>query len=93
MEEHAPPAGIQDVKGYPSPKPFTGRQTDAVPFLSRLKAFYTAKPNAMKFTRNRILVACEYMADSTISKSWANLVRKAIAEGINNNNYYDMGRV
>ena len=88
FEDDPPLAGIEDVKSFPEPKPFTGHQSDAEPFMIRLKAYFTAKPKAMRFTRNRILVACGLLT-SNRTAAWAALVRKAIATGTNNGYYYD----
>ena len=87
-EEHQVPAGIEDVKGFPDTDPFNGQQTDAEPFMDRLKAYFAAKPKAMRFTRNRILYACTLLKDGG-TKAWAALVRRAIANGTNNEYYYD----
>ncbi|KAF9642874.1 hypothetical protein BDM02DRAFT_3192550 [Thelephora ganbajun] len=51
-EEHTVPTGMDDVKGFPTPDPFSGQQMDAAPFIIRLKAYCTAKPKAMCFTQN-----------------------------------------
>ncbi|KAF9642454.1 hypothetical protein BDM02DRAFT_3193205 [Thelephora ganbajun] len=87
-EEHSVPAGMDDVKGFPTPDPFSGQQTDAAPFIIRLKAYCTAKPKAMRFTRNRILFACDLLKNYR-SHTWSKLVRRSIAEETNNDYYYD----
>ena len=88
FEQHDVPTGIEDVKTFPEPDPFNGGQTDAEPFIGRLLAYFTAKPKAMKFTRNRILFTCELLKHKRVAP-WSNLVCKAIAEGVNNAYYYD----
>ena len=87
-EEHQVPVGFKDVKGFPDPEPFTGAKTDAEPFMERLKAYFAAKPEAMKFTKNRILYATTLMKASK-TFAWAQLVRKAIALENNNDYYHD----
>ena len=87
-EEHPVPTGIEDVKSFPDTDPFNGQKTDAEPFMDRLKAYFAAKPKAMKFTKNRILYSCTLLKDPH-SQPWAALVRKAIANGINNE--YSLG--
>ena len=87
-EEHQVPTGFKDVKGFPDPEPFTGFKTDAEPFMERLKAYFQAKPEAMKFTKNRILYATTLMKASG-TNAWSQLVRKAIALETNNEYYHD----
>ena len=87
-EEHQVPAGIEDVKSFPMPAPFDGRQVDAEPFIIRLKAYFVAKPKAMRYTRNRILTACNLLNNKKTA-AWASLVSKALATGTNNSYYYD----
>ena len=88
LEQHPVPAGIKDVKSFPHPDSFKGTKTDAEPFISRLKAYFMAKPEAMKFTQSRILYATEHLKNP-LTNPWASLVRKAISEGLNNAYYYD----
>ena len=69
--------GIKDIKDFPAPEPFTGRQTDATPFIWRLLGYFKAKPESMRFTRARILYACTLLQEG-IAKTWANNVQHAI---------------
>ena len=88
MEEHVVPAGITDIKDVKSPDPFNGFKQDALDFMVCLKAYFVAKPKAMRFTRSRILFACDFLKHPKTAH-WAALVRKVIAEGTNNDYYYD----
>ena len=87
-EDDPPPAHMKDVKSIKDATPFSGRREDARPFLTRLKAYIKARPNAMRYTRNRILYAVDLMNNS-VSRTWASMVRKAIAEDLDNEYYFD----
>ena len=88
-ETHAVPPGIRDNKAIKDAEPFSGAQTDADPFSIRLKAVFQAKPNAFQYTSNRVLYACDLLSRTKVSKPWAELVRKSIAQGVNDQYYYD----
>ena len=87
-EEHPVPVGITDIKNFPKPDEYKGSKLDAEPFIIRLKAYFSATPKAMKFTRARILYTCDLLKHPK-TNGWAELVRKAIATGTNNEYYYD----
>jgi hypothetical protein len=87
-QDSPPPAGIEDVKGFPSPDPFKGTQTDARPFIIRVKAYFAAKPKAMRYTRSRILFTCDLLKVAKTAP-WASSVKRAIAEATNGPHYYD----
>ena len=87
-EEHQVPAGMKDVKSIKDARPFTGERSDAKPFLTRLKAYFQARPNAMKFTKNRILYTVDLMG-ARKRRIWSSMVRKAIAEQLDNEYYFN----
>ena len=87
-EEHQVPAGMKDVKSIKDARPFTGERSDAKPFLTRLKAYFQARPNAMKFTKNRILYTVDLMG-ARKCRIWSSMVRKAIAEQLDNEYYFN----
>ena len=88
-QSHAVPPGYRDNKAIKDPDPFTGAQTDADPFIVRLKAVFQAKPNSFLYTSNRILYTCDLLSKTKVSKPWAELVRRSIAQGTNDHYYYD----
>ena len=87
-QEVVPTPGMEDIKGYPAPTPFTGEQEDAIPFLGRLKSYFAAKPRALRFTKFKILYACPFMMHQK-SKAWASLVKKSITDEQLTPYYYD----
>jgi hypothetical protein len=87
-EEHVVPTGIEDLKGIDLPDAFNGRKSDVENFIVRLKAYFSAKPKNMRYTRHRILCACDLLKHES-TRPWSDAVRKAIATGINNEYYFD----
>jgi hypothetical protein len=88
MYEEETPQGMKDSKTIKDAKAWNGTKEDIEPFIVRLKAYYKSRPNAMRFTRNKILYALDLL-DHSRSKTWASLVRKAIAEDEDNRYYFD----
>ena len=89
LEEHQVPVGMEDIKGFPTPAAFTGQKTDAEPSMVCPKAYFAAKPKASKFTKNRILLTLSLLKKNPRSATWAKLVERAIANGINDQYYFD----
>jgi len=87
-EEHHVPTGIEDIKSFEVPSPFTGAHTDAHNFMIRLQAYFSAKPKAMRFTKNRILLTVQLLKKA-ISRHWAELVERSVSQGVNDSNYFD----
>jgi hypothetical protein len=87
-EEHPVPAGIEDIKGLELPDSFNGRKSDALNFIVRMKAYFSAKPKNMKYTKTRILTTCDLLKHET-TRPWSDAVRKAIATETNGEYYYD----
>jgi hypothetical protein len=74
------------------PEEFSGAETDAQPFLDRLAAYFKAKPKAMQFTKNRILLTLNLLSKCKVTKQWAQNVRNSIAtspDGLPKPHYFD----
>ena len=85
-EEHKPGKRMKDIKDFPAPAPFTGKQTDATQFIYRLLGYFKSKPESMRFTQARILYACNLLQDG-IAKAWADNVRRALTLSTAQNKY------
>ena len=88
MYEEQTPEGMKDSKTIKDARAWNGTKEDLEPFIVCLKGYFKSRPNAMRFTRNKILYALDLLDDHT-SQTWASLVRKAIAEDKDNKYYFD----
>ena len=70
FHDNPPPLGAVDVKGAKMPEPFNGTKEDARPFLMRMMAFFTLRPNAYRLSMVRQLTACQLITTKPAS-SWA----------------------
>ena len=85
-EEFVPAKGMKDIKDFPAPAPFNGKQYDTTPFINRVLGYFKSKPESMKFTQARILYTCNLLQDG-IANSWANAIRKALTLSTAQNRY------
>ena len=88
MYEEIIPEGMKDSKTIRDAREWNGTKEDAKPFIIRLKGYFKSRPNAMRFTRNKILYTLDLLNDK-VSRTWAALVRRAIAEDQDNEYYFD----
>ena len=88
MYEEQTPEGMKDSKTIKDARAWNGTKEDLEPFIICLKGYFKSRPNAMRFTRNKILYALDLLDDRT-SRTWTSLVRKAIAEDKDNKYYFD----
>ena len=88
FERSAVPPGIKDAKDVPKPLAFSGKRSDARPFLQRLEALFALQPVKFEFTRVRVLTACS-LIDTHPASVWANAVSEDITKGVSTGFHYD----
>ena len=79
--------GAIDTKDTKLPAGFSGRRSDARPFIHRLEAVFALCPNRYRLARTRILAACSIIAVQPAA-TWALTVSKAVTDHDNTGGYY-----
>ena len=86
-KDYAPIPGAIDTKDVKLPQGFSGRRSDARPFVHRLEAVFALCPNKYRLARTRILAACSIIAVQPAA-TWALTVSKAVTNHDNAGGYY-----
>ena len=85
-KEFTPAKGMKDIKDFPAPVPFNGKQYDATSFINWVLGYFKSKQESMKFTQAHILYMCNLLQYG-IANSWANTVCKALTLSTAQNRY------